>query len=191
MKIGILGGTFDPIHLGHLNLAEAAVNNLGLDKLVFMPCLIPPHKTRKNIASAQDRLQMIRLAIKRYPKYELSDYEIARGGTSFSFETLADFKKTHTEDEVFFIIGSDSYKEFSSWNNPDEIRALVKIAVAARPQYTYETLEESMIEIKMEPSPISSSEIRSILRRGGSIQGLVPEKVRDYIINKKLYTPKP
>ena len=190
MKIGILGGTFDPIHLGHMELAEAALKDLELGKLVFMPCSIPPHKNRKDIAPAKDRLEMVELAIEGRPEYKSSDYEVRRGGASFSVETLADLKKAHPGDEIFFIIGSDSYKEFSTWKDYDKIPKLVKIAVAERPSYAYDSLGEGMIEIQMKPSPVSSSKIRSILRKGGSIQGLVPERVRSYIARKRLYGAK-
>ena len=187
MKIGILGGTFDPIHFGHLRLAQTAADSLGLDKLVFMPCSVPPHKTREDIASSQDRFEMIKLAVEGYPKYEISDYEITKGGTSFSAETLAYFKKIHPNDQLFFIIGSDSYKELPAWESPNQIRKLAKIAVAQRPPHVCSISDSDIAEIKMQASGISSSEIRALVKRGGVIKDFVPKKVESYIISKKLY----
>ena len=129
MKIGILGGTFDPIHMGHLRVARAAVKALKLDKLIFMPCFIPPHKTRLDIASPRDRLAMIALAIHGKAGYELSDYEINKRTTSFSFDLLLEFKKDHPHDDVYFIIGSDLVKEFPTWKNYKEIPRLAALAV--------------------------------------------------------------
>lgn len=190
MKIGILGGTFDPIHQGHLKLAEAAANSLNLDKVVFMPCHIPPHKNRGDIAGAQDRLEMIRLAIEDLPRYQLSDYEIARGGTSFSIETLANFKKTHAADHVFFIIGSDLYRELATWRGHETIPRLVTIAVAERPSHPCGILGEGVVKIKMNLVDISSSRIRSLIKQKSPIKGLVPQKVKNYIVSKNLYAPK-
>lgn len=187
MKIGLLGGTFDPIHNGHLKLAQSAIDGLGLDKLIFMPAFIPPHKDRNDIVSAHDRLEMIKLAIQGNSKYECSDHEIKEAKTSFSVHTLAQLKKNQPDDQIFFIIGSDSYLEFSSWNKPDQIRKLATIVVAKRPQYAYDSLDTDMKEIDMDPCPISSSEIRANLKQAKSIDSMAPQAVINYMIAKKLY----
>ena len=187
MKIGILGGTFDPIHSGHLKIAQAAAGSLKLDKLIFMPCFIPPHKTPKNITAAEHRLEMIRLAINSYPNYEVSDYEIAKGGSSFSIDTISEFKQAHPNDQIFFIIGSDSLIELSSWKNGDRIPEVASLAVVKRPSYEYKTLPQGVIEVDMEPTPVSSSHIRLLLKEGKALKNLVPQKVAKYILEHKLY----
>ena len=187
MKIGILGGTFDPIHLGHLKIARTALRELKLDKIVFIPCSTPPHKPINAITPAEHRLKMVRLAIEGHRNYELSDYEISRGGTSFSAETLSDFKESHPDDEIYFIIGSDSYLELSTWKDNSRIPKLSTIAVVRRPSYDYKGLAMGVVEIKMPPVNISSSRIRSALKQGGVITDFVPAKVASYISKHKLY----
>jgi len=188
MKIGILGGTFDPIHNGHLELAKAAVTSLGLDKLLLMPCYSPPHKTRKDIASAQDRLEMVKLAIKGSSDYEASDFEIKHRAVTFSIDTLKCFKKDHPKDDIFFVIGSDSYRDLTNWKNYSELPKLAKIAVAQRPTHEARSLDKAVLAIDMSSSEISSSEIRHRIRRGEDISGLVPKDVGEYVKKRNLYS---
>jgi len=185
MKIGILGGTFDPIHIGHLKIAECAIKSLALDKLILMPCFIPPHKDHK-ITCPEDRLKMVKLAIEGHAGLEVSDYEITKRGISFSFDMLTDFKKTHPKDEIFFIMGSDSYKEFATWKNYTRIPELARLAIVQRPNSLCSSGGKA-IELEMEASDISSSAIRASIGRREPVEGLVPDAVNKYILDKGLY----
>ena len=123
MKIGIFGGTFDPIHQGHLGVAEAAYEQFPLDKIYFVPAYSPPHKKEKKFASTpEDRFEMVRLALQDVPYFEVSDLEFERGGTSYTVETLREFKKKNPSSELYLILGSDSYRELDQWREPEEIK---------------------------------------------------------------------
>ena len=123
MRIGILGGTFDPIHLGHLAAAEAAIDCARLDRVIFIPSGMPPHR-HEAAANADQRLEMCRLAIDGNKKFEVSDVEVKRGGVSYTVDTLRELKSRYPNDELFLILGWDAAKLFSSWNEPNEIRRL-------------------------------------------------------------------
>jgi len=188
MRIGILGGTFNPIHIGHLILAEESMEKLGLDKVVFVPSYIPPHKRREGIASADDRYVMVVLAVRQNPKFEVSRAEIDRAGKSYSVDTLKEFKKRYGKNAgLFFITGSDSLPELDSWKAIDEILKLSQFVVATRPGYALEKLPQGARIVSITPVDISSSQIRKRVRGNRSIRYLVPEEVRKYIVDKRLY----
>lgn len=186
MRIGILGGTFDPIHKGHLILAEEVMEKLTLAKVIFVPCNSPPHKSREDIASPEDRYRMAELATQSNPSFEVSRIEIERGGVSYSVQTLRELKKG-SKDDFFFITGSDSLEELILWKDLDDIFGLAKFVVAERPGYSVDKAPKEAKLIRISSFDVSSSEIRQRLRDGSPIRDLVPEPVREYILRKKLY----
>ena len=188
MKIGILGGTFNPIHIGHLILAEEAFWKLKLDKVIFVPSYLPPHKEEADIIDPQHRFNMVSLAIEGNERFEVSKIEIEAKGWSYSVETLKQFRQRFGPDsERFFITGSDSLKELFSWRKIDEIFNLSKFIVAQRPGYPIEELPKNVQAVAITGVEISSSEIRKRLKDKKSIRYLVPEGVRAYIEKNKLY----
>ncbi len=191
MRIGILGGTFNPIHLGHLVLAEEAEEKLNLDKVVFVPAYIPPHKKGEEIAEANDRLKMVELAIKGNPSFEVSTYEMGAKTTSYSVETLKEFKARYGEDtKLFFITGADSLGELFSWKELDEIFKLSQFIVANRPGYEIANIPQQIEVVTITSLEISSTQIRRKIKEGKSIRYLVPEPVREYILARGLYKPR-
>jgi len=185
MKVGILGGTFNPPHTGHLILAECARDLLKLDKVIFIPCNIPPHKSGNKLLKARIRLQMLRLAVKGYKPFKVSDAEIKRGGVSYTVDTLRGFKRINPRDKLFFIIGSDLFKDFQRWKQPQEIEKLAKIAVVMRTDI--KSKRRGFIFFKMPRMDISSSFIRKRLKERRSIRYLVPREVELYIERHRLY----
>jgi len=182
MRIGVLGGSFDPVHLGHLLLAEQARQELELEKVIFIPSFLAPFK--KENAPALCRYKMVCLAIKRNPYFEVSFLEIKRKGVSYSIDTIRELKKVYDREEMFFILGSDAWNHFSSWKEKDKLLQLVRFAVIERPGFPLK--EQGAQKIEGEVFPISSSQIREKVKRGESIRYLVPEAVRRYILNKGL-----
>jgi len=193
-RIGILGGTFNPIHLGHLVLAEQAKQLLNLEKVIFIPTNLPPHKRHKTLASAQERYHMVSLAIKSNPYFDVSNIELKRGGVSYSVETIGKLKSLFSQANLYFIVGSDFLKEFSTWKDIGELRKICKFVVAQRPGYPFKNLPAGRQEllkntrtIKVTVLDISSTDIRKRIQTKQSISYLVPEEVRKYILKKGLY----
>lgn len=187
MKIGILGGTFNPIHIGHLILAEEAREKLALERIIFVPTYLPPHKENSDIAPANRRLEMVRLAIKGNAKFSVSDMEIKRDGKSFTIDTLREFKKIYPGDELFFIIGSDLLNYLDAWKDLDDIIKLVKFVVVTRPGFALEKIPSYISTFAINAVDISGFEIRRRVKENKSLRYLVPDAVRTYIIKNKLY----
>ena len=187
MKIGILGGTFNPIHLGHLILAEEVRQKIELDEVIFVPTNLPPHKDNGEIIPASHRLKMLRLAIRGNPYFSVSDIEIKKGGLSYTIDTIKEFKKIYQEHELYFIIGSDLFTYLSEWKDLKEIIVLVKFIVATRPGYPLKNLPVYMTTIDIRAVGISAFEIRQCIKQNRSFRYLVPEAVRRYILKKGLY----
>ncbi len=193
MKIGIFGGTFNPPHLGHVRLAKAAVKALGLDKVMIIPSSIPPHKIAGSPLDAHIRLEMCKLAFDE-PIFEVSDIEIKRGDKSYTVDTLRQLKEIYPNDELWFIMGSDMLSTFTQWYRWEEILSLAKICAASRkegfkPDLSVFTNEQKdrIVFLNEEPLEISSTEIRSLVKSDSDGNGLIPEKVLEYIKSKKLY----
>jgi nicotinate-nucleotide adenylyltransferase len=182
-----LGGTFNPVHLGHLVLAEQAREALRLEKIIFIPSGHPPHKKASGLAPARQRYQMAALAVKGNPYFEVSDLEISRGGISYSIETVKELKSVYCRAKLYFIVGSDFLKEAFSWKNIDSLGKISKFAVAARPGYSFTKLPANMQGIRVDALDISATDIRKRIKLEKSIRYLVPEEVRKYILKKKLY----
>lgn len=188
MRIGIVGGTFNPIHVGHLVLAEEAREKLSLDKVIFVPAYIPPHKKDEELVEPNDRFKMVELALRGNPDFEVSTFEIDSKTTSYSVETLKAFKQKYGEEaKLFFITGADSLGEIYSWKEIDQIFKLSQFIVANRPGYEIGNVPNGIDVVTITSLEISSSLIRKKIKEGKSIRYLVPEPVREYIIARRLY----
>lgn len=196
MKTGILGGTFNPIHNGHLYMAFEAKETLELDQIIFVPNYIPPHKEASN-RNPEDVLKMLELALKDYDDFIISTYELEKKGLSYTYETLEYFTKIYPHDELYFIIGEDSYVNFSLWKNPEKIISLAKLVVFQRQGFELKESHATRAVLeKQNRKPIvldsmileiSSSDIRNRVVRNKQISYLVPAEVRDYINEHALY----
>ena len=190
MRIGILGGTFDPIHKGHLALARAAVKQLKLDRLIFVPAFRHPLETKEKItmASPRARLEMIRLATKDEPKFEVSDCELKRKGISYTVETLRAFRAQYPKPhELFFITGGDWGKSLNQWKDIDTIFSLAHFVVAKRPGFDTKNLPSKVELLDFIPLDISSTEVRNRLKKGMPVGLLIPTSLGDYIQKQNLY----
>jgi len=189
VKIGLLGGTFNPIHTGHLALASECCARLILDKVFFIPAYVPPHKEVEGDASALDRLNMVRLALGKDKRYEASSYEIDCGRTSYSIDTIRYFKKTYsTETNLFFLTGADVAGELSTWKDVDTILGLTTFVVASRPGWKELTSYEQKIKrLEIPPVKVSSSVIRDMIRKRKDVSNLIPDEVLQYIQRHGLY----
>lgn len=190
MKTGILGGTFDPIHQGHLRLAEAARSQYGLNRILFVPALVSPHKAGKvETAPAPHRFRMVELAIKKFPEFELSDMELNRPGISYTVDTLRDLKKKYPKDEFYFILGSDAARGFSQWKEPEEIKKMVKLLVACRPGFALPEKSGGFLYLEMPETDLSSSHLRERLAKKEKLGAeIMPSDVESYIREMGLYS---
>jgi len=187
-RIGILGGTFNPLHNGHMALAEEARAKLSLDKLIFVPACIPPHKSAKDIIPARDRYEMILLALEDRPEFEVSDIEIKLKGKSYSINTVKKFKDIYGKDaEIFFITGSDSLQELAAWKDIAKLKDICTFVIAARPGYAAAGQPAGTIFMKADTPDISSTDIRRRVKEGEPFRGLVPIGIYNSIIIRKLY----
>jgi nicotinate-nucleotide adenylyltransferase len=187
MRIGLLGGTFNPVHIGHLILAEEAREKLKLDKIIFIPTALPPHKDNINIALPCDRLAMLKLAIKSNKFFAVSDIEIKRKGRSFTIDTLNELKVKFANDELYFIIGSDLLKYLNEWKDLSDILKMVNFVVATRPGYPLEKIPHYIQTLSIRAVDVSGFEVRTCIQENKSFGYLVPDKVFDYIKKRKLY----
>lgn len=187
-KIGIFGGTFNPIHIGHLAMAEAIRETIGLKKVIFVPSYMPPHKSSRKLTAAALRFQMVKSAIKDNVFFGLSDSEIKRQGKSYSVDTLRYFRKTYGRSTgLYFIIGADSLPELKKWREVKNIFKLARIVVVNRPGYSLKNLPSGAVSINLPGIDVSSSQIRRLIGRGSSIRYLVPQAVCKIIQRHKLY----
>lgn len=198
-KIGIMGGTFDPVHNGHLLLGKQAYEEFRLDEIWYMPSGHPPHKKDHKITTASDRLAMIKLAVAEYPFFVYSDFEINRSGNTYTAHTLELLKRRYPEHTFYFIIGADSLYEIESWHDPQKVMSSTTLLVAER------TYEEAQIPLDKQISylmqkyradirrlhcsviDISSEKIREMILHGESLAAYVPESVAQYICAHQLY----
>lgn len=190
IHIGIMGGTFNPIHYGHLLAAEEARQQFNLQEIIFVPCARPPHKNHHDIVSPEDRYKMTCLAISSNKYFKSSDIEIKRNGMSYSQDTVIEFKKIYNDAEIYFITGADAIAELDTWKNVSELSKLCQFIAVNRPKHKLKIKEEYLKFIHILEIPgvaISSTEIRQRIRQGKSIKYLVPEEVERYIYEHKLY----
>ena len=197
-KVGIMGGTFDPIHIGHLILGESAWEQFGLEKVLFMPSGNPPHKTDRHGATNEQRVEMVRRAIASNDHFELSLEEMHEQGYVYTKETLKRLHSEHPDTDYYFIMGADSVLSFHMWNGPQEICDQCILVAAVRDQMPAEELDAQILKLKEQyhadirklESPnldISSHTIRERCMRGESIRYYVPDVVRLYIQDEEIY----
>jgi nicotinate-nucleotide adenylyltransferase len=195
MKLGVMGGTFDPIHLGHVAMAEAAADCAGLDRVLLIPANVPPHRAAAT-APARDRLAMVRLAAAGHPRLEVSDIELRRPGPSYTLDTLRALARERPRAELHLLLGWDAARDIRAWHGPDEVLRLARPVVVSRPGYTVPT-ERDLASAGIEPTwailcdvptpDVESTDVRRLLLDGGSLAGLVDPAVEAYLRNHRLY----
>jgi nicotinate-nucleotide adenylyltransferase len=191
VKLGIFGGSFNPSHLGHLIVAEHARVELGLDRVIFVPAALAPHKLQGRAADAGDRLEMLRRAIAGNPSFEVSEAELRRGGVSFTVYTLEELRQAHPDDKLVLLIGADNLAEFHLWRDAGRIFDLADVVVLTRPGAAVDRADPSVarrVEVCQVPSiGIEATLIRRRVREGKTITYLVPRPVEEYILSHGLY----
>lgn len=196
-RIGVFGGTFNPVHNGHINLVKNYRNMLSLDEIIVIPTNIPPHKANLNVIDSQDRIAMLNLAFEDEKYVSVSDIEIAAGGTSYTILTIEKLKETYPNDELFLLVGGDMFLCFESWREYKRILSLCTVCTA--PRQKDEILKLIRYQEKIDPSrensiildspvlELSSSEIREKITDKTFLRDFVPQKVFEYILKKGLY----
>lgn len=198
-KIGILGGTFDPIHYGHLLIAENAAEQYALDEVWFMPTGQSPHKSKQSITDASLRCEMIRLAIEDNPGFRLSRLEAESHETNYTYRTLELLKSIHPDMDFYFILGGDSLKDFETWRNPEQILQMVCILAAVRDDVEGMAFQKQItclcekyhakgiFPLHTPNYSVSSSRIRELIKNQRTVRYMLPENVRAYILEHELY----
>ena len=189
MRIGILGGAFDPIHMGHLALAHAAVRELKLDLFFFVPSNQSPLRTPTQASAPSDlRLKMVQESVKGIPHFEVSDIEIKRQGVSYTIDTLKEFRKTYPQPhEIFFIVGGDWGNRLHQWKGIDQIFSLCQFVVAMRPGFEKLDLPKPAKSLQFSPLDISATQLRDMIRSGKSTDQWIPKPALDLIKEHNLY----
>lgn len=195
-RIGLFGGTFDPIHFGHLRLAEEAREQAQLEQVLFIPAMRSPFRTGELLTPAFHRLEMVRRAIASNPAFQLSEIEVQRGGISYTIETVESLRSHYTDAELCLIMGLDSLKEFPRWRRAEELAQAVWLLVGVRPPEVFEAvcaqlppwLLRRVQQVAMTPIGISATAIRQKVKTGHSVRYLTPDDVIEYIRQHQLYT---
>jgi nicotinate-nucleotide adenylyltransferase len=197
-RIGIIGGTFDPIHTGHLIIAQEAAWRIGLDKVLFVPAGNPPHKRNQQVTETYHRLEMVRLAIEGNPLFELSMVDAERVGYSYTADMLEELYFEFKGSELYFIIGADAASELVNWYKPEKVLALANLAVVSRPGYNlnlaalkerFPEIENRIVLIDSVMMQLAANQIRQYVQQGEPIHYLVPPSVEAYIYKERLYSP--
>ena len=195
MRLGILGGTFDPIHVGHLAVAKGAVECAHLDRVLFVPSAQPPHRGPA-VAPAEDRLAMTKLAVQGEPRFEVSDVEVQRGGRSYTADTLNELHGAHPDDELFLILGWDAARLFRTWHEPERVTALASMVIVDRPglgqpkdsEFAGLGLDPARVVKCHVPTPnVSGSALRRAIAIGQPVTGQLPPAVERYVADHDLY----
>lgn len=196
MKIGLYGGAFNPVHNGHLALAEHFKNALELERLIFIPTHVPPHKSGDGLVSGEHRINMLSLALSGLDYCSVSDIEFRREGKSYTYDTVCELKKIYPDDEFFLIVGADQYFDFQKWYRADELLRQVTVCSAARENNQYRQMLEykskhdnmqNTVVCNFDVTEISSSKIRNMISTGQSVTEFVPDSVLWYIKENNLY----
>jgi nicotinate-nucleotide adenylyltransferase len=196
--LGILGGTFDPIHYGHIVAAECARDAFKLDRVIFVPAARPPHKEGVEVLDSQERLHMVSAALKDNPHFAVSALEIERPGLSYTIETIEFFQEQYTGVQIYFIMGTDALLLLNTWKEADRLAAMCRFIIVTRPGYHLDRSHAGLQDItpvlwdnlQVLPVPglhISSSDIRQRVARGQTIKYLLPPVVEEYILQRGLY----
>ncbi len=216
MKIGLMGGTFNPVHLGHLRAAEETREILELDEICFIPALTPPHKDSKDIVSAKHRLKMLQLATEENQFFKVDEIELKRKAPSYTIDTLKELKKSKPDNEYFFIVGTELFTRIDTWKSYKTLFKYANFVILNRPgyyeidlsnlfplalknefRYSYKENEidvfehkdsKKLIFININGIKLSSTKIRSFIHQNKSIRYLVTEKIQEYILKNKLYS---
>ncbi|PWL41708.1 MAG: nicotinate (nicotinamide) nucleotide adenylyltransferase [Clostridiales bacterium] len=194
-KIGLFGGTFNPVHTGHLNLLRQVQAQMQFDELLLIPSHLPPHKEASDLASGKDRLQMLALAVEDIPEAGVCDIELHKSGKSYTIETLRKLRRLFPTAEFYFIVGTDMLLTFDEWKQWRDILKLAYLVASSRDEGEYERLcekaqkldRERILVLKTQPFPLSSTEIRRKLKAGEDVAELLSPKVLRYIEQKGLY----
>ncbi|MFH0754770.1 MAG: nicotinate-nucleotide adenylyltransferase [Candidatus Omnitrophota bacterium] len=186
-KIALFGGTFDPVHIGHLLMARTAQEEMGFDKIIFIPSCVPPHKRSSTLFSVEDRINMVRLAVAYNSSFEVSDFEVRKGGRSYSVDTVRHFRELYAAPvKLYFIVGGDAINQIHTWKDIEEIKKMCSFVSVNRPGYMRGLAKFKYHAVSMNGIDMSSTEIRKRLQLGKSIQYLVPESVLGYIREHRL-----
>ncbi len=199
-RLGILGGTFNPVHTGHLILAQCAMEAFDLGRVLFVPACLPPHKESTMLASADHRVSMLEMAVEGDLRFEVNDVEIQRGGTSYAVDTAAHLHETYPDTELCFIIGADTLTELHAWRSIYTLLRLCRFVTLGRPGFDIASINPRLLRLD-QPWPerllrdyatgctvdISSSDVRHRVAEGMSIRYLVPQAVEMYIAEHGLY----
>ncbi|MDD6620082.1 MAG: nicotinate (nicotinamide) nucleotide adenylyltransferase [Eubacteriales bacterium] len=200
IKTGIFGGAFNPIHNGHLNLAKKYLEVLNLDRIIFIPTALPPHKTDRFLASKEDRFNMLELAISDCDRLEISDIEFQRQGKSYTYDTLRLLREKYPNDDFYLIIGADQFLTFNLWYRYRDILDIASICTAARENGNQrekiidfsnklDGLDKNRFHLlNSDAVEVSSSQVREKIKKGEDVSSLIPEKVYNYIVEKGLYS---
>ncbi len=195
MRVGILGGTFDPIHYGHIAAAESARECARLDRVLFIPSAVPPHRASA-VADAAQRLDMCRLAVDGHEAFDVSNVEVRRGGASYTADTLAELKRANPQDELWLILGWDAARLLSTWHEPEKVLRLASFVVVSRPGTQAPNIDElttaglnpaHVVLCRRQTPDVSGSALRRAIANGESVSGKVPEAVARYIATHHLY----
>jgi len=195
LRLGILGGTFDPIHVGHLAVAKAAIECAQLDRVLFVPSALPPHRAAAQ-APAEDRLAMTNLAVRGEPNFEVSDVEVRRGGRSYTVETLSELHRAHPDDELFLILGWDAARLFRTWHQPERVSSLASVVIVDRPGQGPPAQSElaglgldpaRVIKCHVPTPDVSGSALRRAIAAGQPVTGQLPPAVERYVADHDLY----
>lgn len=187
MKIAIFGGSFNPVHKEHVNIVLSAKRELGFDRVIVIPSAVTPKKDGRITVSSEHRLNMCRLAFDGIKGVEVSDYEIQKGGISYSYLTCEEFSKRFKEDNLYFIVGADMFENFSMWKYPERILDKVTLAVCSREKPLTATAPFDYVKFSYIGAKVSSTKIRTLCALGESVREYVPQKVADYIESNNLY----
>jgi nicotinate-nucleotide adenylyltransferase len=195
VRVGVVGGTFDPIHLGHLAMAEAAADCAELDQVLLLPSAVPPHRSAA-MADAADRLEMSRLAAHGHPRVEVSDLELRRPGPSYTVDTLEALARSRPDDELVLVLGWDAARDLASWREPERVLELARAVVVTRPGWTRPSAAD-LVAAGMDPErtvlcdvqtpDIEATQIRQRLEDGRRLDGLLDPAVERYIRARSLY----
>lgn len=189
-RIGVFGGTFDPVHLGHLIMAEEALARLRLHRILFVPAARPAHKRSRGVAAVEHRIEMLRIAVRGNPRFEVSRIEADRAGTSFTASTLETLAEKGSA-EIYFIMGQDSLEEIHTWREPDRITRIARLVVLPRGDRELASLAPALrrrvVFLRPPRIGISSTEIRRRLRRGLPVRYWIPDAVLAYVTRHGLY----
>jgi nicotinate-nucleotide adenylyltransferase len=187
VRAGVFGGSFDPVHLGHLSFARQAAERLHLDQVRFVPAAIQPLKAAGPQAPAAARVAMLRLALEGVPRFVLDTRELDRPGPSFTVDTLRDMKAERPADQLFLMVGADAVREFPRWREAGEVAKLAQLVVVARPGADVPALPAGAMTLDIRPMEVSATAIRDAVKQGASIEQMVPDAVADYIRSHGLY----